>query len=503
MMKNNNQEHLFIQKPILQTNIPSSSSTLYDKRVNMKFFWKDNQAKKKLQRQSGTLVKAIPPPQSRNVRLLIKQMIAINDIIQFLENTPFQDSSVYSVAIKRCSELKQPNSFHQIIQLIHQQNISLNAILCSSILHYLGIWNKLELQKELFEQWFIHKQFTSNITSFGPTMITFNTMIKYCSKRGDIKRELHYFQLLVDHYNLKPDSIACNSMLSAYVNSCDMESAEIIWKKIQNEPDIQINIIILTSMLNVYAKCRKSKKTMDLLNYSQQPEYFISINEITCSVVMSGLLKDNKIDEMFDFYQNEIPKLSFKIISILIMEILDDNESDKLSYHQQYLNILFTGLYPNVNKNSISIDATDMERLICSYVLSHKKDWMNAVQNMERILYQKLNYIHSFNYWKIDIFNKRQVLLDFSIMSKISFFLRYLMTFKRNGLKHEFKEGPIKILCGKDQYLKIMKKCGIYESPKKKGIENELKKWKTSIRLEQDQLNEAVWCLNQDDVSLL
>ncbi|ETO33969.1 poly(A)-specific ribonuclease (PARN)-like domain containing 1 [Reticulomyxa filosa] len=129
---------------------------------------------------------------------------------------------------------------------------------------------------------------------------------------------------------------------------------------------------------------------------------------------------------------------------------------------------------------------------------------MNAIQDIERILYQESNFILSFDYWDIDMYNKRQKLLNFSLMSTTTtnFMLRYLMTLKRDELGHTFKNGPIKILCGKGQYSRIMKKWGNYESPKKKSIEDELMKWKIVIRLEQDQFNEAVWCLNRDDVLL-
>ncbi|ETO11073.1 hypothetical protein RFI_26302 [Reticulomyxa filosa] len=443
-------------------------------------------------------------------------MTTINEIIQFLQNTHSQDTSVYAVAIKRCSELKQPNSFNKIIQLIHQQNVELDIIFCNTILHYLGIWNKFNFQKKLFEQWFIRKEFTS----FNPDLITFNTMIKGCSKKGDIKQALHYFQLLVNHYNIKPDLITCNSMLTVCANACDMESAEIIWSAMQNQSDIQIDSVLVNCMLNVYAKCGESKKMMDLLNYSQQSGHFISINEITCSTIMSGLLKDNKVDEMFDFYEHQIPKLLLKhnininnkrlielknIGYLKKMEMLNGNEFDKLShYHQQYLNIFFNELYPFAKNKAVSINEKDIDNLIQSYVLLHKNNWMNAMKDIEKILYQESNFIHSFDYWTTNIFNKQQFLLNFTLLSTTStnFFLRYLMTFKRDELKYKFKNGPIKIMCGKGQYSKIIKKGDNHESPKKKSIENELKKWKIVIRLEQNKFNEAIWCLNEDDVSL-
>ncbi|ETN97099.1 hypothetical protein RFI_40432 [Reticulomyxa filosa] len=74
--------------------------------------------------------------------------------------------------------------------------------------------------------------------------------------------------------------------------------------------DIDIDIIVITSMLNVYAKCGETNKMMEILNYSQRPEKFISINEAICTTIMSGFLKAKKVKEMFDFYDNQIPKLA-------------------------------------------------------------------------------------------------------------------------------------------------------------------------------------------------
>ncbi|ETO04359.1 hypothetical protein RFI_33039 [Reticulomyxa filosa] len=130
---------------------------------------------------------------------------------------------------------------------------------------------------------------------------------------------------------------------------------------------------------------------------------------------------------------------------------------------------------------------------------------MNVVKDAERILYQEPNLIHSFDYWTTDIFNKTTNIigLQFNVNNYNKFFfLRYLMTFKRDELKCKFKNGLIKIFCGNARYSKIMKKGDVNESPKKKSIENEFKKWKIAIRLEQDKYNPVVWCLNQEDLLL-
>ncbi|ETO00455.1 pentatricopeptide repeat-containing protein [Reticulomyxa filosa] len=124
-------------------------------------------------------------------------------------------------------------------------------------------------------------------------------MIKGCANRGDIKQALHYLNLMIDTYNIKPNLIIFTSLLSVCANAYDIKNAELIWNKMTNDLNIDIDIIAISSMLNM----------MKILNYSQRPEKFIPINEIICTTIMSGFLKANKVKEMFDFYDNQIPKL--------------------------------------------------------------------------------------------------------------------------------------------------------------------------------------------------
>ncbi|ETN99588.1 hypothetical protein RFI_37883 [Reticulomyxa filosa] len=328
---------------------------------------------------------------------------------------------------------------------------------------------------------------------------------------------------MIDKFNIKPDLITCNSLLSVCANARDIQSAELIWNKMIHDFNIDIDIISINSMLNVYAKCGEINKMMEILNYSKRSEKFISIDEITCATIMSGFLKANKMQELFDFHDNQIPKLALNnninlhdklIVSptsvgyLKMMETLDENDIEKLSfYHQKYLDIFQNELYPNVKVRSTSILLRDIDRLIRSYVLLNKKSWMKAVKDVETILFYEPNYIHSLSYWQLDILNKNQMLLNFNYFSTTStcFMLRYLMTFQRQELKRKFKNGPIKILCGKSQFSNRTRLSGWKEdceSPKKKSIEDELNKWKIKIRLEQDKESPAVWYLNEEDVQL-
>ncbi|ETN97613.1 hypothetical protein RFI_39916, partial [Reticulomyxa filosa] len=153
------------------------------------------------------------------------------------------------------------------------------------------MWDKFDLQKHYFQQWFEEQQDQSDYQLLVPDIITFSAMIKGCTKRGDFKQALYYLHLMIDKYNIKPDLIACSSLLSVCANARDIQSAELIWNKMIHDLDIDINIM------------------MEILNYSQRPEKFIPINEIACTTIMSGFLKANKVKEMFDFYDNQIPKL--------------------------------------------------------------------------------------------------------------------------------------------------------------------------------------------------
>ncbi|ETN98061.1 hypothetical protein RFI_39461, partial [Reticulomyxa filosa] len=150
-------------------------------------------------------------------------------------------------------------------------------------------------------------------------------------------------------------------------------------------------------MLNVYAKCGETNKMMEILNYSQRPEKFISIDEITCTTIMSGFLKAKKVQEMFDFYDNQIPKLTLnndinlkyklmialKIIGHLkMMESIDENEIEKLSfYHQKILDIFHNELYPDIKFKPTSISLDGIDTLLQAHVLLNKKSWVKAVKD--------------------------------------------------------------------------------------------------------------------------
>ncbi|ETO03632.1 pentatricopeptide (PPR) repeat-containing protein, partial [Reticulomyxa filosa] len=274
---------------------------------------------------------------------------------------------------------KCPSSIIRIIDIVQSKHIHTNIIFYTTVLHHLGMWNKFGLQKYYFQQWFEKQQDQSLI----PNIITFSTMIKGCTKRGDFKQALYYLHLMIDKYNIKPDLITCTSLLSVCANARDIQSAELIWNKMIHDFDIDIDITSISSMLNVYAKCGETNKMIELLNYSQRPKKFIPIDEITCTTIMSGFLKANKVKEMFDFYDNQLPKLALNnninlqdklIISLKnvghlkMMDTLDENEIEKLSFHhQQFLDIFQNELHPDIKFKPTFISLKDIDNLIEVY----------------------------------------------------------------------------------------------------------------------------------------
>ncbi|ETO35331.1 hypothetical protein RFI_01732, partial [Reticulomyxa filosa] len=205
---------------------------------------------KKLKGQRGPLSNTTPSPESRHERSLIQKLESDKEIIQYLKESSSQDMSLYAAGVKRCSELKCPNSIIQIINIVQSKHIHLNVIFYNMILHHLCIWDKFDLQKHYFQQWFEKQQDQTNHQLLVPNIITFNTMIKGCTKRGDLKQALNYLHLMIDKYNINPDLITCNSLLSVCANARDIQSAELIWNKMIHDFNVDINIISISSMLN-------------------------------------------------------------------------------------------------------------------------------------------------------------------------------------------------------------------------------------------------------------
>ncbi|ETO15301.1 hypothetical protein RFI_22063, partial [Reticulomyxa filosa] len=113
---------------------------------------------KKLKGQQGALSKTTSPPESRHERSLIQKMESDKEIIQYLKESSSQNTSLYAAAIKRCSELKCPNSIIRIIEIVQSKHIHPDIIFYTTILHHLGMWNKFDLQKHYFQQWFEKQQ---------------------------------------------------------------------------------------------------------------------------------------------------------------------------------------------------------------------------------------------------------------------------------------------------------------------------------------------------------
>ncbi|ETO35144.1 hypothetical protein RFI_01931 [Reticulomyxa filosa] len=112
------------------------------------------QYKKKLKEQQGTLLKTTSSPKSQHERSLFRNMESDKEVLQYLKESSSQNIIIYSAAVKRCSELKYTNSLIQIIEIVQSKDIHPDIIFYNMTLNYLGMWNKFDLQKHYFQQWF-------------------------------------------------------------------------------------------------------------------------------------------------------------------------------------------------------------------------------------------------------------------------------------------------------------------------------------------------------------
>ncbi|ETO12387.1 hypothetical protein RFI_24989, partial [Reticulomyxa filosa] len=117
---------------------------------------------KKLKGQKDALLKAKSSPESQYERSLIQKMESDKEIIRYLKESLSQDISLYAAAVKRCSELKYHNSIIQIIDIVQSKHIPPNVIFYNMILYHLCIWDKFDLQKHYFQQWFEKQQDQTN-----------------------------------------------------------------------------------------------------------------------------------------------------------------------------------------------------------------------------------------------------------------------------------------------------------------------------------------------------
>ncbi|ETO05571.1 hypothetical protein RFI_31825 [Reticulomyxa filosa] len=96
---------------------------------------------KKLQGQQGALSKTKSSPESQHERSLLRNMESDKEIIQYLKESSSQDTSLYAAAVKRCSELKCPNSIIRIIKIVQSKIFIQIAYftICFYIIYVFGI----------------------------------------------------------------------------------------------------------------------------------------------------------------------------------------------------------------------------------------------------------------------------------------------------------------------------------------------------------------------------
>ncbi|ETO22607.1 hypothetical protein RFI_14587 [Reticulomyxa filosa] len=427
------------------------------------------------------------------------------EIVNLLETLHINKKNIKS-AIRRCYQIRYETVVPQIFEIAKQKNVRLDLNILKLVLSK----SNIATRRQVFDDWFIRKKDRTLI----PDVLLMNKMIAGYAKAGDYKQALYFFRLLIEKFHLDPNAMTCNSMLLACLKTCDMESAEVIWDSLQQDPNIKIDHHLLNSILRVYSYNCKIKQMMDLLNYFQQPDHFIKISNTTCEII-AKTLAENNIQELINFYK-QLPTLNeanaLKVGNLKMLEWLcfghlnalkrlNERETEQITYRQQQFLDIFNNEFPEDVKKNFAYNRRCAMVLVECYVLSNK-NWINVVTDFERVLAQ--NQTNFFEYRNIKIIDKRKQYLNFGVMPNTirMFLLRYLMTFRRDEVKQKFEDGKIMITCLPfHEFSKINEK-KIHQKLDNTLFKNELNQWKIPIRVEQDPSIPALFYLNQEDVSL-
>ncbi|ETO28671.1 hypothetical protein RFI_08459 [Reticulomyxa filosa] len=492
----------------------ASSSTLFNQTLSLLTFEAKNRDNfdylKKIQAYKNQQRRE--PSKSNKELSTMRVMEDPKQIVAFVKRINKADTTVYEVAIKRCSDLASPKEIRELIRLVQSKKPILNVGFCNVVLYHLGKLKNYELQKTLFSKWFDNWR-------LSPNLETFNIMLRNCAVRATLHDALKYLHMLVEQYNQSPNQTTCLALLRTCANGRDVESAEIIWQAIVHDKNIEMCPMLIVAMLKVYANCAKVDQMMDLFHKFQKTWPELALHETACTTIISGLLKAKQFNRMFDFYEKNMKQLILKstgnsnsiflsnflmTFHVRVMEVLQHHGSARLLFHhQQCLHIFYHKLYPDVLHRPTAINFKMMDLLIQAHFSFHTHNWMDAVPDIEQVLFINKNFVHSYTCWLSHPRHPSRVLLDFHFISvpAVKFWLRYIFTFQRDELKRLFNDQPILICVGKGTHSKLPNKHAfdVRQSPLKKIVEAELLLWKVPIHLIP---NEEYWELNQQDVSL-
>lgn len=205
----------------------------------------------------------------------------VMNVLSQISNT--NDMSVYSTAIKKCSDLKDIQNckiiFKMVIENHSQMNIYLYNALFLAFTENDSIWECNAYLKQMMGKY-----------NLMPDSATASILLKGCKCRGNINQARKIWKDVILKYDIPLTNYMLVELISIYGKFGEIEKAEKIFNRcLSSSESITICNYMCGAMINAYAKNNQIEKALAIQTYAANENLELSVIEIL--PIMSFYLK--------------------------------------------------------------------------------------------------------------------------------------------------------------------------------------------------------------------
>eukprot|EP01084_Bolivina_argentea_P289677 497470_1 len=252
----------------------------------------NSQQQKRLRGDSEIIARAHAPKDLNfDIRRKISKSNSSSKILSIIKSKSkkIKHSSVYGEAMKKCNELKDWKTTEFIMDMMLKSNIPFNVIEFNIFFNGMAKSDQPNKCLKYFKKMIYNYKIT-------PDNITLPTLLKSCRWRGQYKLAEYYWNLIRHEYiNVDTLKEAYTEMICVYSRAMQPAKATIIFKEYLQRVDnheFQSNIAILGAYLNVFSNVADVNGMDTALELIKRRK--IEINVVLISTMMNGYVKAKK-----------------------------------------------------------------------------------------------------------------------------------------------------------------------------------------------------------------
>lgn len=209
-------------------------------------------------------------------------------------------------------------------------------------------------------------------TKYGPmtqmNLNVINSMIYVCAKTGNDKKALELYEDIEKKYNLKPDGVSVNCIISAMGKVKNLGKAQTIYNEFSVNNPNSYSLEILTTLADMYGTSNQFSKILEIYQIIQDNK--IPIDYMFVSVIVKHVLRADGEEALVLLSKlKESGNLSTSTFSNLIIDFTNEKEA-----------LILLELIKNIGASPNVVLYNSIITKICK-TIPHTRQWISKMES--------------------------------------------------------------------------------------------------------------------------